>query len=77
MKSRLAWTPEGLYDGSENARQLVRFCLNGSPDPELASNASRQQAVLKQRSDIRSRNYFPGLVQAIFNGERPTPKPVD
>lgn len=61
----LAWTPEGLYDGSENARQMVRFCLNGPPDAELAASPEKQAARLKRQDEIRHRNYFPGLMGAI------------
>jgi hypothetical protein len=60
-KEWLVVTPEGLFDGSDRARELVCFRVG---------NALRPVPVDRLFQDF----FYPGLLAAIWRGERPMPK---
>lgn len=57
----ISWTPEGLFDGTANARRLVTYRIGEGIDVV---------PVDRFFQDF----YYPGLLAAIWRGERPVPE---
>ena len=58
----LAFTPDGRYDGTEDARQLVSYRVLSEPMPELAPDDKAAEKILQQKESVRKAHYSPGLI---------------